>query len=141
MSENLKVTAENLNNVMEFYHVIRVNADGTVTDRVEDAPYVDEAARCYLVNADTWEWEDDFNLPEGWSLMNGYSGQHGYSGPVMHASEFIGGSMARDILETPGDYVALVVESDCGGTQEHCSVEVGCDCEPAGWVVAFKPAE
>lgn len=141
MSEGLKVTAENLNSVMEFDHVIRVNADGTVTDRVEDAPYFDEALRCYLTDPETWLWETEVNLPEGWHLMNGYSGQHGYSGPEMHVSEFIGGRMARDILETPGDYVALVVESDCGYTEEFCSEESGCDCEPAGWVVAFKPAK
>jgi hypothetical protein len=140
MSEN-KVTADNLNNVMEFYHVIRVNADGTVTDRLEGTPYFDEAARSVLVDPEAWQWEDEINLPDGWSLMNGYSGQHGYSGPVMHVSEFIGGRMARDILETPGDYVALPVESDCGYTQEHCDEESGCDCEPAGWVVATKPAE
>jgi hypothetical protein len=140
MSEGLKVTAENLNSVMEFYHVIRVNADGTVTDRVEDAPYFDEALRSYLVNADEYRWETEVNLPDGWSLMNGYSGQHGYSGPEMHVSEFIGGRMARDILETPGDYVALVVESDCGGVLEMCSEEDGCNCEPDGWAVAHKPA-
>ncbi len=141
MSENLKITADKLDDVMEFDHVIRVNADGTVTDRVEGAPYFDEAARCYLVDPEAWLWEDEFNLPEGWSLMNGYSGQQGYRGPVMHTSEYIGGGMARDILETPGDYVLLAVESDCGYTQEFCSEETGCDCEPAGWVVATKPAE
>lgn len=140
MLEGMKVTEENLNSVMEFGHVIRVNADGTVTGRVEDAPYFDEALRSYLVNADTWEWEEEINLPEGWTLMGGYSGQDRYSGPIMHASEYIGGRMARDILEAPGDYVALVMESDCGYTQEHCSEEVGCDCEPAGWAVAHKPA-
>lgn len=140
MSESKAVTEENLNSVMEFDHVIRVNADGTVTDRVEGAPYFDEALRCYLVNADTWEWEEEINLPEGWTLMGGYSAQDRYSGPIMHVSEYIGGRMARDILETPGDYVALAMESDCGYTQEHCSEETGCDCEPAGWAVAHKPA-
>lgn len=134
------VSAEDLNSVMSFDHVIRVNEGGTVSDAA-DSPYFDEAARCVLVNADTWEWEDEFNLPEGWTLMNGYSGQDRYSGPVMHVSEYIGGGMARDILAAPGDYVALAVESDCGYTQEFCSEDEGCHCEPAGWVVAHKPAE
>ncbi len=132
------VTAENLNSVMEFSHIIRVNEDGTVSDSPLDI-YTDEAVGMYLVNDETEEWADDFNIPEGWELMNGYSGQQGYSGPVMHVSEFIGGGMARDILETPGDYVALSVECDCGGIR--CDIEVGCDCEPAGWVVLRKLSE
>lgn len=132
------VTAENLNEVMEFSHIIRVHADGTVTDSPVSL-YLDEAVGMYLVNDETEEWADDFHIPEGWELMNGYSGQDRYSGPVMHVSESIGGGMARDILETPGDYVALVVECDCGGIR--CDIEVGCDCEPAGWVVMRKLAE
>lgn len=140
MSESKIVTVDNLNEVMDFYHVIRVAADGTVTDSPE-SPYLDEAVRSVLVDPEAWHWEDEINLPEGWSLMDGYSGQYGYSGPVMHVSEYIGGGMARDILATPGDYVALPVESDCGYTQENCSEDSGCDCEPAGWVVVTKPAE
>jgi len=133
-----KVTAENLNEVMEFNHIIRVHADGTVTDSPLDT-YIDDAVGMYLADDETERWEDDFNIPEGWELMNGYSGQQGYSGPIMHVSEFIGGGMARDILETPGDYVALAVECDCGGIR--CDIEVGCDCAPAGWVVMRKLAE
>jgi hypothetical protein len=137
----MKVTEENLNSVMEFDHVIRVNADGTVTDRVEGAPYFDDALTCYLTDPETYHWETEINLPDGWTLMNGYSGQYSYSGPEMHQSEYIGGRMARDILETPGDYVALIVRADCGYTQEFCTEESGCDCEPSGWAVATKPAE
>lgn len=133
-----KVTADNLNAEMEFYHIIRVEEDGTVSDSPLDT-YVEGAVGMYLADDAAERWEDDFNLPEGWELMNGYSGQQGYSGPVMHSSEFIGGGMARDILEAPGDYVALPVECDCGGIR--CDIEVGCDCEPAGWVVMRKLAE
>lgn len=140
MREGLKVTEENLNDAMEFYHIIRVHADGTVTDSPED-PYLEEAVRSVLVDPEGWVWEDEINLPEGWSLLSGFTGQYSYNGPVMHVSEYIGGGIARYILETPGDYVALPMESDCGYTQEHCSEESGCDCEPAGWVVATKPAE
>jgi hypothetical protein len=132
------VTVENLNEVMEFDHVIEVKADGTVEDSSE-SPYLD--LRYYLTDPETGLWEPDFTLPEGWQLMTGYTGQYGYNGPVMHSSEFIGGRMARDILETPGLYVALIVESDCGNTEEHCTEEDGCQCEADGWAVAFKPAE
>jgi hypothetical protein len=138
MLEGQKVTEENLNDVMEFSHIIRVGEGGKVSDSPLSL-YVDEAVRMYLKDDETEHWEDDFNIPEGWDLMTGYSGQDRYSGPVMHASESIGGRMARDILEAPGDYVALVVECDCGGVR--CDIEVGCDCEPAGWVVMRKLAE
>jgi hypothetical protein len=135
MTTNRNVTAENLNHIMEFGHVIRVNVDGSVSDSPLD-PYI--SLYCNLTSED--HWEDEFSIPEGWQLMKGYSGQYGYAGPVMHASEFIGGGMARDILATPGDYVALSVESFCDYAEEHCIEDSGCNCEPAGWSVAFKPA-
>ena len=137
MSE-VKVTAENLNNVMEFDHVIEVKADGTVAD-VEESFYFDVTT--YQQEGQEGHWETSYDLPEGWHVMNGYSGQHGYSGPDMHRSEYIGGRMARDILETPGLYVALVVEANCGYMEDGCNEEDGCYCEPDGWVVATKPAE
>ena len=140
MSESQKVTAENLNSVMEFDHCIEVHADGTVSGCDEIFSEMFDVTS-YLKDAEAWLWETDVSLPEGWRLMNGYSGQQGYSGPEMHSSEFIGGRMARDILETPGRYIALVVRAECGGTQEGCTVEDGCYCEPDGWVVAFKHAE
>lgn len=111
----LKVTRDNLSDVMEFDHVIQVHEDGSVTDGVPDvwAPslYDDEV--------------DDAR----WTLMRGYTGQYGYSGPIMHSSEYIGGLMADDILSTPGYYVALVnynSDDDEG--------------EPEGWAVAYRPA-
>jgi hypothetical protein len=92
--ERQTVTPDKLSDVMEFDHVIRVHADGTVSDG-PDGLYFEL-------------YDDELSAPDGWELMNGYSGQYGYSGPVMHNSEFIGGGMARDILAAPGLYVALV---------------------------------
>lgn len=98
---------QTLNAIMEFDHVIRVHRDGSVTD--EPGTSAPEA----------WDGE----VSEGWTLLNGYSGQCGYSGPIMHASEYIGGRMARDILAEPGVYVAILdYPSD--------------DPEPTGWAVA-----
>jgi hypothetical protein len=133
----VKATVDNLNSIMEFDHVIRVNEDGTVSD-VEESYYFDVTT---YQQEQEGHWETSYTLPEGWSVMNGYSGQHGYSGPDMHQSEYIGGRMARDILETPGLYVALVVEADCGYREEDCNEEDGCQCEPDGWVVATLPAD
>lgn len=86
-------TVDNLNSVMEFDHVIRVHADGTVTDEP---------------NVHAPELYDGELGGTGWTLLNGYSGQYNYAGPIMHNSEYIGGGLARDILAQPGVYVALV---------------------------------
>lgn len=137
-------TVENLNSIMEFDHVIEVHADGTVTD----APNIRELWAPELTDDVL-----DMAAP-GWSLMTGYSGQEGYSGPVMHNSEFIGGQLARDILNTPGYYVAIVSNylpeacDECGADpnegddhKEECSEDgmVGSgETTTEGWAVAFE---
>ena len=103
-----------LNDLMEFDHVVRVNDDGTVTDDLPNERAYWAPTLC----------DDELDSAE-WSLMDGYSGQYRYSGPIMHASEFIGGQMERDILAQPGLYVTLVnYFSD--------------DTEPEGWAVAYR---
>lgn len=99
-------TVDNLNSILEFDLVVEVHPDGTVT------PRHDLLAPSLL--------DDELDSPH-WVLLDGYSGQHGYRGPIMHASEFIGGGMARDVLATPGVYVALV-----------SSYTTDADGEPAG---------
>lgn len=105
----------NLNAIMEFDHVIEVDADHNVTD----AP------------VDIWGPEvhnDDVDQGGGWTLLNGYSSQFGYPGPEMHPSEYIGGALAEAILATPGYYVATVI---CDPDSD----------EATGWVVAYLPKE
>lgn len=111
-----------LSDVMEFEHVIRVHADGTITE-----PSGISAPDVYWSNG-THDVQGN-----GWSLMNGYSGQYNYSGPVMHDSEFIGGRMADDILSTPGYYVAVIVY-DLDNAIENWTPD-------AGWAVAHKETE
>lgn len=119
-----------LSDVMEFEHVIMVNANGTIT---EDLPN----ERAYWAPEVTWQNGTHDVQGDGWELMNGYSGQQSYSGPVMHPSEFIGGRMADDILSTPGLYVAVVV-SDDEECQAYCPEDCDGEHEPAGWAVARK---
>lgn len=117
-----------LNALMEFDHVIRVHADGTVTEpRDVHAPeiYVDTDGDGSILAEHDREMIAMVKR-QGWALMDGYSGQQGYSGPIMHPSEFIGGGLERDIMATPGDYVALVVETNDD------------DDELAGWAVARR---
>lgn len=123
-----------LNEIMEFDRVIMAAEDGTITEPVDVNVYAD-------LNV-TNDGTDEFDISEGWELLKGFTGQYSYNGPVMHPSEFIGGGLERHIRETPGYYVALVVEGRCDydGTTV-CTEDSGCDCEPAGWAIAYKPLE
>lgn len=120
---------DDLNGIMELDHVIRVNADGTITesptgiyapeiyvDLDQDGQILNPAEKAMIEYVESQEWD----------LMTGYSQQYSYSGPIMHPSEYIGGDMARDILETPGLYVAVEVISPDDTD------------DPIGWVVARK---
>lgn len=128
---------ESLNSIMEFDHVIRVTGTGQIVDG--DIDFYGEVSM-ELVDADAERWELREELPKGWVLLKNFSGQYSYSGPVFHPSEFIGGGLERHIRETPGYYVALTVESDCAGAEDRCNEEDGCQCEPDGWAVAYKPS-
>lgn len=88
------ITDRPLNDVMSFDHVIHVDEDGTITEPTG------------IYAPELYDGELESGSP--WSLLNGYSGQDRYAGPIMHPSEYIGGQMERDILTTPGYYVAIV---------------------------------
>lgn len=125
MSTTVKITRDNLNELMAFDHVVQVHADGTVTD----APATEYAPECYVEGDSDGQVHADPDMTHsgGWQLLAGYTGQYGYNGAIMHDSEYIGGRLADDILATPGYYVALVVadlNDETGGT--------------VGWAVARK---
>ncbi len=108
--------AKPLNEIAEFDSPFRVHADGTITDvHYEYAPSL----------------QDDRLDSDRWELLNGYSGQDRYSGPIMHNSEYIGGQLERDILETPGVYVVVVSQylNVCDTCGEEVTV-IGGDTEP-----------
>jgi hypothetical protein len=123
-----EVERHGLNYVMEFDHVVQVHADGRVTDDVPNvraawAPEFDGDSATGTASLDG----------DGWLIMSdSYTGQQG-GGNVMHDSESIGGCLARDILATPGYYVAVV----CMWTPDD-------DDDPAaetvfeGWAVAYR---
>lgn len=114
---------DQLQEAMEFDHVVRVLPDGKVAD-APDVVFVPDVT----VNGD-----GDMTphvSPEGsWQLLDGYSAQWQYSGPIMHRSEFIGGRMADDILSEPGVYVCVVVTDLSAGDDEDSDAD-------AGWAVA-----
>lgn len=124
LASNTPRDGSGLNDVMEFDRVIRVHEDGGVSD--EPGVY----APALDWHSDTWHLDG-----KGWTLLDGYSGQYGYSGPIMHPSEYIGGRMARDIVSTPGVYVALIC-SDHGDDPDASE-----DLDPVGWAVARRDDE
>jgi hypothetical protein len=126
-----------LEKIMEFDHIIRVHADGTVSDGPADA----HAPELYWGGEGFGENLSGDYRGTPWHLLNGYSGQYGYRGPIMHDAEFIGGGMARAILEAPGLYVALTCDvldcDDCADAEDSSDADCGGDHEPAGWAVAY----
>ena len=103
LTNRRNVTADTLNEAMHFDSVIYSHGDGTVSDaHTMRSPYV------YIAEQEDGTWVEE-SMDEPWELVNSFSGQYGYSGPCMHASEYIGGGLARHILETAGFYVVTVV--------------------------------
>jgi len=117
------ITPDNLNAVMEFHHVIRVNEDLTIDEHVDlFAPDLEQN------EVEEGKWEESMYDTE-WSLLSGFSGQDRYTGPMMHESEYIGGGLAAHILATPGYWVAIYpTVTDIDGEE---LVE-------DSWAVAFK---
>lgn len=114
----IPATPDTLNGLVEFDAPFMVRPDGTIDTHLPGiwAPEV--------------YWDDDgpeISSREPWAPVNGYSGQDRYAGPVMHASEYLGGGMARDVLAAPGIYVLVVVT--CLPDDDDPEPE------PAGWML------
>jgi hypothetical protein len=132
--EQLKEDPDDLNDRMDFDHVIKVDGRGIVTEPGGYAPelvmFVDEDGSAM---PDSDEQLHEQAKSAGWRLLSGWTGQYRYSGPVMHPSEYVGGALARSILETPGEYVVTMVST-------LAEDEADDDEEPAGWAIAFREA-
>ncbi|MDO4254367.1 MAG: hypothetical protein Q4C81_04355 [Kocuria sp.] len=86
---------------------------------------------CVTIRKGSQEVLVDFDAPENspWDPVSGHSGQHGYAGPVMHSSEFLGGPMARSVLEVEEPTTWVVMEVFVEDDEE---VDFG---DPAGWIL------
>lgn len=91
-------TEKELSDAMAFDHPIRVHEDGSISD--VEGYYAPEF------------YSGEIESNTGWTVVTGWSGQYNYSGPVMHDSEYIGGALAKHILETPGIWVCAVCHWD-----------------------------
>lgn len=81
-------------NDVEFDHVFTITDDGSIVDGPSNL-YAPDFHECTILS-DAWT-----------EFSYGYTGQYGVASP-MHNSEFVGGRLERDILDTPGTYVAVV---------------------------------
>lgn len=132
-----------LNDRMEFDHVIRVHADGSITEA--DGVYAPEVnidldSDGQIVGSAEQDMIDSVSRA-GWELMTGYTGQYSYSGPIMHPSEYIGGDLAKDIMAAPGFYVAVEVRGLLGMAEEDMTDDDhATEDAPIGWVVARRDA-
>lgn len=114
-----------LNRALEFDCPIVVHAGG----RIEPGP-----ANVHAPDVFHDELADMLidGIPHGdsptWEALTGYTGQWSYNGPVMHASEYVGGRLADDILNEPGVYVVVVVNVEPDELEP-------IDPEPAGWAI------
>lgn len=100
-----------LNDLMELDHVIRVHSDETVSEPGSVwAPSVYDNGPA---NGPEDIQVDGHYDGTPWALLTGWSAQYNYRGPVMGPGEYVGGALARHILDTPGLWVAVTVgESD-----------------------------
>lgn len=131
------VQSFNLEDIMDFDHVVWVDEKGDVHDDMPNSPWepvLEDGGMSFPVVSDGDSYSD-----VRWELVDGYSGQSGYRGPIMHSSEYIGGDMADHILSTPGWYVALINDGSC---TDECDDPDGCETDHAeGWAVAFRGAD
>jgi hypothetical protein len=157
IKEGSRSKSDTLDALMSMDHVIRVDAGGLVHDDVR-------GVHAPEINMDT---DDDGQIlaehdaaliadleRAGWTAETGWTGQYGNhkDNPVMHVSEFIGGSLAEHILSTPGYWVACMVEVDsevCPNESPTCKLSDPCvictdesgeqrEREAVGWVVLHR---
>ena len=141
-------THAELSAIADFDHPFTVSDNGTLSDAHD--VYAPE-----VHHSDVHDISIDSAGYAEWEALTGYTGQYSYNGAVMHASEFLGGRLADDILATPGTYVVTVVSVHCVcephdthmswfGTALYCETEQNaycnfeCTCdsdEPAGWAI------
>lgn len=133
-----------LNSRMELGHVVYVRDDGTVVDaNTVHAPEIDCDYAGPFAEAQILAEHDramvEYAAKQGWTIQSGWTGQYGYSGPGMHPSEYIGGELEKNILETPGLWVADSIELHPGEDDPEYNGGSG-ESESAGWVIAHRPA-
>lgn len=109
----MQATPDNLNSLVEFDSAFIVTPEG-----------IESAHGTYVPTVYNDDETDIYIESDKWEALTGYTGQHGYNGAVLHSSEYLGGGLARDILEDVGGIYAVTVVEDMDDPEN-----------PAGWCV------
>lgn len=105
---------------IDFDSVFEIKANGEIVRGLDlDGPTV--------YHDETDDIDVEQYVGHHWEALTGYTGQYGYNGAVMHASEYVGGGLLRDMIDNPGIYVMTVVEVMPEDDDD--------EPEPAGWAV------
>ena len=73
----------------------------------------------------------------GWDILSGWAMGGGLA--IMHTSQYIGGTLVDHIRETPGYWVACMVEIHPGESDpEHESNGGPGESDAVGWIVAHR---
>lgn len=107
----------------ELDHVLTVHPGGRVEEarglHTDELGFIGTDEDGQILDEHEDGWVRDLN-ERGWEPVTGCSGQYGYAGPIMHPSEFLGGSMAERLAMTPGTYAVVMVEADEDGERDAC---------------------
>lgn len=132
------VTADNLNEVMEFDTVVSVFSNGVVEVlpniyAPDVTQYIDEHGSAPN-EPEICQSEPTIAAPDYWEFLTGYTGQHGYNGACMHQSEYVGGRLAQDILDEPAVYCVVAIYEDCICERDEYDQCIDHD-TPSSWAV------
>jgi hypothetical protein len=138
------MTDIDLHKIMEFDHVVRVRDDGTVTTQGTIGVYAPEPYIEYSGPFKEAQISDDQERAlvawvkgQGWDVLTGWALGGGLV--IMHASQFIGGSLADHIRETPGYWVKVYVDIHPGEDDpEHENNGGNGESEEAGWILCHR---
>lgn len=101
----------------EFYAPFEVTDTGII-QRDEYVPEV------YTCEQEDGSWTDAVIGSGDWEFAStGYTQQYGCSGPNMHSSEQFSGALKEDVMNTPGVYVLVPVESVPFNTEDEAPAE------------------
>lgn len=109
----MQATPDNLNSLVEFDSAFIVTPEG-----------IESAHGVYVPAVQNADVGDIYIESTKWEALTGYTGQHGYNGAVLHSSEYLGGGLARDILEDVGGIYAITTVEDLEDPEN-----------PVGWCV------
>lgn len=109
----MQATPDTLNSLVEFDSAFIVTSEG-----------IEPAASLYVPTVYNDDATDIYIESNEWEALTGYTGQYSYNGAVLHSSEYLGGGLARDILEDVGGIYAITTVEDSEDLDN-----------PAGWCV------